>query len=86
MEISEGRIQEETYRQVTDGNGLTTEETRGMTLRELVIDMRGDVKDLKKEQDRHQVVGHSDTLTIRQILAFVGAYTTILISLHLLVF
>lgn len=38
----------EAKQQLTEGNGKETTETRGMTLREIVLEMREDVKELKE--------------------------------------
>ena len=49
--------QAEVYRQVTEGNGHEHEETRGMTLRELVLELRNDQKQYPSRKEVYTVVG-----------------------------
>jgi hypothetical protein len=78
----------EIHAEVTYGNGLTTEETRGMTLRELLLEVRADVAAIKVEQASvaAALAAHKSRVdsmvTLPQLVGGLGAYTTLLFSLH----
>jgi len=48
--------QAEVYRQVTDGNSHEHEDTRGMTLRELVLELRNDLKHYPSRKEVYTVI------------------------------
>lgn len=78
----------EIHQEVTFGNGLSTEETRGMTLRELLLEVRADVAAIKAEQGMvaAALAAHKSKIdsmvTLPQIVGGMGAYTTLLFSLY----
>ena len=49
-------IAEEIQRQLAEGNGADTEATRGMTLRELVLDVRDEVKGKASRKELYSVI------------------------------
>lgn len=71
----------EVEHQVTYGNGRSTEETEGLTLRELILEVRDDVKELRGDLAAHERQPHNG-VTPGQFALFVGAYSTLLVSLH----
>lgn len=73
----------EVQHQVTFGNGRSTPETEGMTLRELVLEVRGDLKDLHARLAAHERTPHNG-ITPGQFALFVAGYSTLLVSLHAL--
>ena len=75
----------EVEHQVTYGNGRTTEETKGLTLRELVLEVRDELKLLRSELAKHEREPHNG-VSPGQFALFVGAYSTLLVSLHALFF
>jgi len=47
----------EIERQLCDGNGSESDATRGMTLRELVLELRDDYKDKPSRKEVYTVIG-----------------------------
>lgn len=71
----------EVGRQLTDGNGLSTAETRGMTLRELVLENRNTIQSIDEKFDVHLQSVHTGAVTHKQLAGVLATLTSIGIAL-----